>query len=280
MQTCLCLLQEARQTLDDLKISLDQVTEKMNQVAVFFCQEVKKFKLEELFGDVLSFLRELENAQKVCYYNHILRGYDTFFLFFLQENQQRIVLEEKKRKREAAKKEADEAKRKRGGGKGVAAAPVVEEEGFIIDNLLKEIRAGTNLKSSGRKATLRRKSRNLSNSDMGKLNAMVTRANSRRSTSRSPVITPSKTETSTAFPFPFPESALPQKEEKTTEQSMLPIPESVETPDTRTGGEATPTLPAARETPTEEIERDKADHTPLPAVPPQEVSPTERQDLH
>lgn len=61
----LCLLQEARQTLDDLKISLDQVTEKMNQVAVFFCQEVKKFKLEELFGDVLSFLRELENAQKV-----------------------------------------------------------------------------------------------------------------------------------------------------------------------------------------------------------------------
>ena len=51
--------------LDDLKLSLDKLTEKMNQVAEFFCQETKKFKLEELFGDLLNFLRELENAQKV-----------------------------------------------------------------------------------------------------------------------------------------------------------------------------------------------------------------------
>lgn len=46
-------------------MSLDRVTDKMNRVAEFFCQEVKKFKLEELFADVLNFLRELETAQKV-----------------------------------------------------------------------------------------------------------------------------------------------------------------------------------------------------------------------
>ena len=57
--------QEARQTLDDLRLSLDKVTEKMNGVAEFFCQETKKFKLEELFIDLLNFLRELETAQKV-----------------------------------------------------------------------------------------------------------------------------------------------------------------------------------------------------------------------
>ena len=51
--------------LDDLKLSLDKLTEKMNEVAVFFCQETKKFKLEELFLDLLNFLRELETAQKV-----------------------------------------------------------------------------------------------------------------------------------------------------------------------------------------------------------------------
>lgn len=58
-------MQESKQTLDDLKVSLDRVTEKMHKVADFFCQETKKFKLEELFVDLLSFLRELENAQKV-----------------------------------------------------------------------------------------------------------------------------------------------------------------------------------------------------------------------
>ena len=49
-------------------MTLDKVTQKMNTVAEFFCQEIKKFKLEELFVDLLNFLKELENAQKVKYY--------------------------------------------------------------------------------------------------------------------------------------------------------------------------------------------------------------------
>ena len=57
--------QEAKQTLDDLKVTLDKVTHKMNAVAEFFCQDVKKFKLEELFADLLNFLRELQKAQEV-----------------------------------------------------------------------------------------------------------------------------------------------------------------------------------------------------------------------
>lgn len=59
------LLQEASQTLGDLKANLDAITKKMNTVAEFFCQDSSKFKLEELFAALLNFLRELENAQKV-----------------------------------------------------------------------------------------------------------------------------------------------------------------------------------------------------------------------
>lgn len=82
-------------------------------------------------------------------------------------------------KREAAKKEAEAKKAAGGGGKGKGVAPPPEQEndGCIIDNLLKEIRAGTTLKSTGKRgSTIRRKPTTLSNSDLGKLNSMVTRA--------------------------------------------------------------------------------------------------------
>ncbi len=66
-------LQEGSQTLDDLKASLGAVTKKMNSVAEYFCQDSKKFKLEDLFAAVLNFLRELENAKKVstCARTHL-----------------------------------------------------------------------------------------------------------------------------------------------------------------------------------------------------------------
>ena len=49
-----------------MKATLEGVTTKMISVAEFFCLDVKKFKLEELFSDLLGFLKELENAKKVC----------------------------------------------------------------------------------------------------------------------------------------------------------------------------------------------------------------------
>ena len=58
-------LQEGTQTLEDLKANLAAVTKKMNTVADYFCQDCKKFKLEDLFSSLLKFLKELENAQKV-----------------------------------------------------------------------------------------------------------------------------------------------------------------------------------------------------------------------
>lgn len=64
---------------------------------------------------------------------------------FVQENRQREILEEKRRKREEAKRAAEEARRKKG-EKGKAVTEVPEEDINIVDNLLKEIRAGTTLR--------------------------------------------------------------------------------------------------------------------------------------
>ena len=67
---------------------------------------------------------------------------------FVQENRQREILEEKWRKREEAKRAAEEARRKKG-QKAKAVTEVPEEDTNIVDNLLKEIRAGTTLRRTG-----------------------------------------------------------------------------------------------------------------------------------
>lgn len=67
---------------------------------------------------------------------------------FVQENRQREILEEKRRKREEAKRAAEEARRKKG-QKAKAVTEVPEEDTNIVDNLLKEIRAGTTLRRTG-----------------------------------------------------------------------------------------------------------------------------------
>ena len=102
----------------------------------------------------------------------------------MQENAQRVILDAKREKREAAKKIADEEKRKKriakggtgevAGGKVGQPPPIIEENGCIMDNLLKEIRSGTSLKSTGRKGTIRRKS-TLSTADLKKLKSMVSK---------------------------------------------------------------------------------------------------------
>ena len=62
----------------------------------------------------------------------------------VQENRQRVILEEKRRKREEAKRAADEARKKKKGTNAAPESPV--DDTNIIDNLLKEIRAGTTLR--------------------------------------------------------------------------------------------------------------------------------------
>ena len=92
------------------------------------------------------------------------------------------MLEEKRKKREAAKKAAEEAKRKKLAAKGAAPAAAAEpeepkEETCIIDNLLKEIRAGTTLKSTGQGSVRqRRRTSQLNKGDLQKLNQIVEKA--------------------------------------------------------------------------------------------------------
>ena len=84
-----------------------------------------------------------------------------------QENRQRVILEEKRRKREEARKAAAEKKAAAKGQSAAAAAPEEEEEGCVIDNLLKEIRSGTTLRTTKRKST--RRAPQLSTKELEKL---------------------------------------------------------------------------------------------------------------
>ena len=195
-----------------------------------------------------------------------LFGESFITILTIQENHQRAILEAKRLKREAAKKEADAAKKKK--GIKVGKAPEVEEEGCIIDNLLKEIRAGTSLKSSGRKATVSRKSSTrLSHSDLGKLNKIVSRANSvRRSTSRSPstCLSPGNQSPDKSADFVFPEPP----------QSLTTPTEALTTP-TRTQDDTLPIVTRTVPTPIEELASSQ-EEDPLPistkATPTQPVA--------
>ncbi len=61
----LCTLQESEAILSELCDSLDGVSRRMKETATYFCQDVSKFKLDELFKELLNFIKELENAIKV-----------------------------------------------------------------------------------------------------------------------------------------------------------------------------------------------------------------------
>ena len=99
----------------------------------------------------------------------------------MQENDQRRQLEEKRKKREEAKKAAEEAKRKKMAAKGEAPTDEPEEpkeETCVIDNLLKEIRAGTTLRRTGQNSVHRRKRQTsqLNKGDLERLNQIVEKA--------------------------------------------------------------------------------------------------------
>ncbi len=100
------------------------------------------------------------------------------YMYVLQENDQRRQLEEKRKKREEAKKAADEAKRKKLAAKGQAPADEPEEpteETCVIDNLLKEIRAGTTLRRTGQNSVHKRRRRTsqLKKAELERLNQIV-----------------------------------------------------------------------------------------------------------
>lgn len=129
------------------------------------------------------------------------------------------MLEEKRKKREEAKKAAEEAKRKKLAAKGVTPAAEPEqpkEETCIIDNLLKEIRAGTTLKSTGQGSVRqRRRTSQLNKGDLQKLNQIVEKA----------ATTPRSKETQFRFP------AVPEQDENNVNTVSKSNSEEIQTSD-------------------------------------------------
>ncbi|XP_064401123.1 inverted formin-2-like isoform X3 [Halichondria panicea] len=149
-------LAESEAILSELQGSLDSVSGRMKETAAYFCQD-SKFKLEEMLKELLGFTREVANA--------------------LKENHQRVILEEKRRKREEQKKAAHEARQRKLGVEGRDPSPPPDEPECIIDNLLKEIRAGTSLKQTNRVTVRKRKtSSHLKQEDLAKLTVIVGQA--------------------------------------------------------------------------------------------------------
>ena len=68
---CPYALQEAHQTLEDLQASLKQVSDMMKSTAQYFCQDSSKFKLEELLGEILTFVKDFTSAKKVCTHQYV-----------------------------------------------------------------------------------------------------------------------------------------------------------------------------------------------------------------
>ena len=51
--------------MKECKETLDRVSQKKDQLAVYFCEESKNLKLEELFKQLQSFVTDLNGAKEV-----------------------------------------------------------------------------------------------------------------------------------------------------------------------------------------------------------------------
>ncbi len=172
----LIILQESEAILSELQGSLDSVSGRMKETAAYFCQD-SKFKLEEMLKELLGFTREVANALKVSLHTPPPTHTHTPPPTHTQENHQRVILEEKRRKREEQKKAAHEARQRKLGVEGRDPSPPPDEPECIIDNLLKEIRAGTSLKQTNRVTVRKRKtSSHLKQEDLAKLTVIVGQA--------------------------------------------------------------------------------------------------------
>ncbi|KAF6035264.1 hypothetical protein EB796_006432 [Bugula neritina] len=120
---------EQIQELLSLYSSVKSDSEKM---AEFFCEEVKKFDVDEFFGNLNTFLEKVIQCKK--------------------DNEQRKIQEERALKRKQAQ-EAEMARRKSLDPSGSSGTPknslqrVKENDVCLVDLLLNEIRQGTSLKT-------------------------------------------------------------------------------------------------------------------------------------
>ena len=59
-------LDDAHKGLDELSAGLKDIHKQLKQIAEYFCEDHGKFKIEDLFADLLAFIRTYEAAIEVC----------------------------------------------------------------------------------------------------------------------------------------------------------------------------------------------------------------------
>ncbi len=122
-------LGDAKKQVEELKEDLETINKLSEELAIYFVEDISKFKLDEFLQIFKTFAERIKTSQ--------------------EENEKRRILEKKAEQRRIQKEEM-EKKRAAGGGGGrkVGAPPPIEEDGCIVDNLLKDIRKGFTLKKT------------------------------------------------------------------------------------------------------------------------------------
>ncbi|XP_069772654.1 inverted formin-2 isoform X1 [Narcine bancroftii] len=119
-------IQESLSVTTELKQLLEEIETERKKLAVYFCDDIGKFSLEDLFQTIKTF--------REC------------FLKAMKENKLRTEQIAKAEKRKQRLQE-EEAKRQKGeNGQIVHKSQINQEEGCIIDALLSDIRKGFKLK--------------------------------------------------------------------------------------------------------------------------------------
>jgi len=116
--------------IQKLQSTLAEVKADSVKMAEFFCEESRKFSLDEFFQNIKSFLDKVLQCKK--------------------DNEQRKIQEERAAKRKL-QQEADLVRRKSTGGSSApknSLARVQEQEPPLIDSLLSEIKTGMALRTS------------------------------------------------------------------------------------------------------------------------------------
>ncbi|XP_078090124.1 inverted formin-2-like isoform X2 [Mustelus asterias] len=123
-------IQERLSVTNDLKELLEDIESERKKLAEYFCDDISKLSLEELFLTIKTFR------------DSFLKG--------MKENKLRKEQMAKAEKRKQ-KLQEEEAKRQKGeNGQAIHKSPIKQEEGCIIDVLLSDIRKGFQLKKTAR----------------------------------------------------------------------------------------------------------------------------------